>query len=512
MSAEGRGMERGARNRLSTLGESFVGDQGLPIRIEWPKESRGMPHVLVVDDEPAIRRILERLLRERSCTVEAVETGEAALVAVRLRWPDFILLDLHMEGIGGMETLERLCREAPGVPVVIMTGQGSIEVAVDAFKRGAVDFVTKPFDEPKLLATIAALLATRPESLRAGDPLLVGESIAFRQAMDLALRFARPDINVMLEAETGTGKELFARSIHSASKRKDGPFVPVDCSVLSETLFESELFGHERGSFTGATASRIGHFERADGGTLFLDEIGNLPLPFQAKLLRVLQERTMERVGGRETIRLDIRVISATNSNLKDCVRNGTFRSDLFYRLAEVTISPPPLRDRAGDVPLLAAHFVQRYSAQYGLAVRGITPEALDRLTNCSWPGNVRQLENVVKSAVVLADSFVRAEHLPKDLGGEDAPSGMNATGSRAPAPADSAGERFRMEIEFGTDNDQMDLKALANAASEKAERAVLETILRQARYSHAQLAKLMNVDPKTLRAKLRKYGLEPGP
>jgi DNA-binding NtrC family response regulator len=227
-----------------------------------------------------------------------------------------------------------------------------------------------------------------------------------------------------------------------------------------------------------------------------------LPLAFQAKLLRVLQERTMERVGGRETIRLDIRVISATNANLRDAVKAGTFRADLYYRLAEVTIAPPPLRDRAADIPLLAVHFVERYAAQYKLPVTGIAKDALDRLTASSWPGNVRQLENVIKSAVVLADGIVRGEHLPKDLG--------ETEDSRS--PLDTAGDRFRMEIEFGTDVDQMDLKVLANAASEKAERAVLETILRQGRHSHAQLAKMMNVDPKTLRAKLRKYGLDPGP
>jgi DNA-binding NtrC family response regulator len=461
-----------------------------------------MPHVLVVDDESAIRRILERLLKERGCTVDSVETGELALSSVRSRRPDFVLLDLHMEGMGGMETLDRLCRDTPGLPVVIMTGQGSIEVAVDAFKRGAADFVTKPFDEPKLVSTIASLLAMKAEAETASGPVLVGDSPAFRRVIDHALRFARPDINILLEAETGTGKELFARSIHAASKRKDGPFVPVDCSILSESLFESELFGHERGSFTGAVTSRIGHFERADKGTLFLDEIGNLPLTFQAKLLRVLQERTMERVGGRETIRLDIRVLSATNANLKHAVGAGTFRADLYYRLAEVTISPPPLRERVADIPLLAAHFVERYAAQYKLPVTGISKDAVDQLVAAAWPGNVRQLENVIKSAVVLADGIVRSEHLPADLGETERPRVSN----------ESAGDRFRMEIELGPDVEPMDLKALANAASEKAERAVLETILRQGRYSHAQLAKMMNVDPKTLRAKLRKYGLDPGP
>jgi DNA-binding NtrC family response regulator len=477
-----------------------------------------MPTVLVADDELPMRRILDRLLRARGLETELVESGEAAIDAARTRRPDLLLLDLQMPGIGGMETLERMGRDMPSVPVVIMTATGSIETAVGAFKRGAIDFVTKPFDEVKLFAAVDAAISTRTSMELKPGPVMVGESPRFREAMDLALRFARPDINILLQGETGTGKELFARSIHAASKRKSGPFVPVDCSILSESLIESELFGHEKGAFTGATATRIGHFERADHGTLFLDEIGNLPPPTQAKLLRVLQERTMERVGGRETIKLDIRVVSATNVNLKDAIQRGTFRMDLYYRLSEMTIATPPLRERAGDVRRLAEHFVERYSAQFERNVHGITRAAVARLEAYAWPGNVRELENTIKAAVILADDEVRPEHLPEGLGDDGAappsPSVQQRTPPASMPPAtmpspSTSGERFRMEIEFGTGVEDLDLKALANVATEKAERAVLETVLKQGRYSHAQLAKLMNVDPKTLRAKLRKYGLE---
>jgi DNA-binding NtrC family response regulator len=398
-----------------------------------------------------------------------------------------------------------------------MTAAGSVDTAVRAFKRGAVDFVTKPFDENKFFAAVDAALPARgdaaPRPLPGSSPVMVGGSPRFRETMDVVTRFARPDINILIQGETGTGKELFARKIHAASKRAAGPFVPVDCSILTETLIESELFGHEKGAFTGAHAARIGHFQRAEGGTLFLDEIGNLSLPTQAKLLRVLQERTLERVGGRETIKLDIRVVSATNVNLKEAVRAGTFRMDLFYRLGEMTISTPPLRERIEDVAPLAAYFVERYATQYELGGRGITAEALRVLEGHPWPGNVRELENAMKAAVILADDRIRPEHLAEVLSLDEPPdslppTSLSPTASLPPVSLPSGGERFRVEIEFGL-GDSLDLKALAAVAAEKAERAVLEAVLRQARYPHAQLARLVNLDPKTLRAKLRKYGLE---
>ncbi len=494
-----------------------------------------MLRVLAVDDEPAVLRVLKRLLRSRGHTVTTADSGEAALALVaggggepRAPRPELILLDVQMSGIDGLETLTRLGQSAPGVPVIIMTGQTDVEVAVRAFKRGAVDFVVKPFVEAKLIAALEAVESARREAAAPSPPqgalALVGESPAFRAALDLAVKLARPDINILLAGETGTGKELFARAIHASSKRRAGPFVAVDCSMLAENLIESELFGHEKGAFTGAVATRIGHFERADGGTLFLDEVGNLSMHVQAKLLRVLQERTIERVGGRETKHLDVRLVSAANVALLDAVDRGTFRMDLYYRLAETVVAPPPLREREGDVRRLAEHFVERYASRFEVPVRGIAPAAMARLEAHHWPGNVRELEAVIKVAVALARDQILPEHLPRwsaEPGGSSPrpSSSLPSPDPRmSPLPVEpgsasegsSGGERFRVEVEFGTETDGMDLKALTNAASEKAERAVLEAMVQKG-LSQAQLAKLMNVDPKTLRGKLRKYGLDAG-
>jgi DNA-binding NtrC family response regulator len=470
-----------------------------------------MLRILAVDDDITVMRTLERLLRSRGHAVDTAGSGEAALSTVRAIRPDLVLLDVQMPGIDGLETLERLGREAPSVPVIIMTGMNDVDTAVRAFKRGAVDFVSKPFDEAKLFGAIDAIAETRRDEPRSAAPLLVGQSPRFREAIDLAIRFARPEINVLLEGETGTGKELFARMIHGASKRHKGPFVAVDCSMLAESLIESELFGHEKGAFTGAVATRIGQFERADGGTLFLDEAGNLSYTVQAKLLRVLQERTFERVGGREAQKLDIRLISAANVDLLDATRRGVFRVDLYHRLAEVTLSLPPLRERRGDVSSLCERFVARYAARFEAKVRGVSAEALARLDAYPWPGNVRELENVIKAAVVLAKEagVVRPEHLPAWIGAAGGPGAGSSGEAVQISPRRGAGKRFHVEFDLDTPGDDIDLKAVANAAIEAAERVVIEDLVRQRRHSQTQLAKLLNVDPKTLRTKLRKYGLD---
>jgi len=297
-----------------------------------------------------------------------------------------------------------------------------------------------------------------------------------------------------------------ATAIHVASKRHGGPFVAVDCSMLAEGLIESELFGHAKGAFTGATASHIGHFERANGGTLFLDEIGTLPLSIQAKLLRVLQERTLERVGGSGAVKLDIRVLSATNVNLLDAVGAGTFRTDLYYRLADVTITPPPLREPETDVTRLAAYFVQRYAQRFAVRVRGLSPETLALLAAYDWPGNVRELESAMKSAVILAKDVVQLGDLPARIADR-----VRELGGALHVTPAGGGDRIQMnmEIELGDDLDSFNLKALANAATEKAERAVLEALVRKGRHSRVQLARMLNLDPKTLRTRLRKYGIE---
>jgi two-component system nitrogen regulation response regulator GlnG len=336
------------------------------------------------------------------------------------------------------------------------------------------------------------------------DPVLVGSSPAYLKALQLARRFARQDINILLLGETGTGKELFARAIHAASRRSLRAFVPVDCSTLTETLIESELFGHEKGSFTGANASRIGRFELAQGGTLFLDEIGNLPIGIQAKLLRVLQSRQLERVGGREGIRLDVRVVAATNVDLEQAIAAGRFRQDLYFRLQEMTIDLPPLRDRPGDIAQLAEHFVGVYACRFDLPVRGISSAALDLLERYSWPGNARELENAMKSAVILASDVVLPEDLPPSIGTHCVPDFQAAPGD----PLDP--DRVHFEFELGLQSGgPIDLKALGARAAEQAERSLIQALIRQGSRSSAHLAKRLSVDPKTLRLKLRRYGLE---
>jgi DNA-binding NtrC family response regulator len=463
-----------------------------------------LAHVLIVDDEPALGAIVAALLHQRGHTSQWVGSGAAALEAVSARVPDLVLLDLHLGCMDGLEVLRRLRPAAPFIPIVMVTGDGSVQVAVDAMKQGATDFIVKPFDNLALLRTVEALLAMKR---REGVPLLLGDSPAFLQAMELALRFAVPDINVLLLGETGTGKELFARAIHAASKRRNGPFVAVDCSVMPEGLIESELFGHERGAYTGATASRQGHLEAAQGGTLFLDEIGNWPLDYQAKFLRVLQSRKMERVGGRGSVSLDVRVVSATNVNLVEAIRAGRFRQDLYYRLQEITIELPPLRNREGDVRRIARHYVAAYAARFGCPVTGISEEALLLLDRHDWPGNVRELESVIKGAVVRARDVIGPEHLPPEIRGSAPAQPVLISKGLERVTHDE--ERVTVEVEFGIHAAHLDLKAVGAEAAEKVERSLLASLLRDRRLSRAQMAKLLGVDPKTLRSKLRRYGLK---
>jgi transcriptional regulator with GAF, ATPase, and Fis domain len=344
----------------------------------------------------------------------------------------------------------------------------------------------------------------RVDSGRNG-PVLVGSSPPYLRALELARRFAPLDINILLLGETGTGKELFARAIHAASRRSHRPFVPVDCSTLTETLIESELFGHERGSFTGATGTRVGRFELAQGGTLLLDEIGNLPIGIQAKLLRVLQSRQLERVGGRESISLDVRVVAATNVDLEHAIAAGRFRQDLYFRLQEMTIALPPLRDRPGDVARLAEHFVALYARRFDLPVRGISGSALDILGAYPWPGNARELENAMKSAVILASDVVLPEDLPPAVLGP-----VHARVAVSASRGDCGDACVHFELEVGLhDGGPIDLKALGARAAEQAERSLILALIRQGSRSGAHLAKLLSVDPKTLRLKLRRYGLD---
>jgi DNA-binding NtrC family response regulator len=470
--------------------------------------------ILVAADSAELSHPLIALLRDHGHDALWTRSGEEALRAARsAREPDLVLLDLELGRAGGMdglETLRRLRAQHGALPVVVLTSPDGLQRALQAIRLGATDAVSTPVDGPALLETARRVIDHRRR--RACEAaVMVGNSGAFRHALAMARRFAVPEINVLLLGETGTGKELFARAVHAASPRADGPFVPVDCSTLAETLIESELFGHEKGSFTGATASRMGRFELAQGGTLFLDEIGNLPLPLQAKLLRVLQARQLERVGGREAIPLDVRVVAATNVNLTEAIGAGRFRQDLYFRLQEVVIRLPPLREREGDVRCVAEHFVRLYAERFGLRVEGIAPAALEVLQRYPWPGNLRELENAMKAAVVTAGDVVRTEDLPAHVVGatDHAVVATEALAVGAEAPSNGDAERLHFQFDVGLDGVEVDLKALGARAAEEAERSLLQALVRRGLRSGAHLARLLSVDPKTLRQKLRRYRID---
>jgi two-component system nitrogen regulation response regulator NtrX len=381
--------------------------------------------ILVVDDETGVRGSLVGILGDEGYAVEAVESGEAALTALENRRYDLLLLDVWLPGMDGLEVLARVRTLDPEVPVVVISGHGSIETAVKAVRMGAQDFVEKPLALEKTLLVVKNAL--RQRKLEAENRALkeqvehrwvmVGQS-AVLQALRADIAQAAPSNGrVLIFGENGTGKELVARNIHHQSLRSAGPFVEVNCAAIPEELIESELFGHTRGAFTGALTAKKGKFELADGGTLFLDEVGDMTLKTQAKVLRVLQEQKVEPVGGTASITVDVRVIAATNKNLEEEIRKGTFREDLFFRLNVIPFEVAALRQRREDIPLLARHFIAELSAEYGKRAKELTPEALDTLVAQPWPGNVRELRNIIERLVIMTPGDrIEARHLPPSL------------------------------------------------------------------------------------------------
>jgi DNA-binding NtrC family response regulator len=382
--------------------------------------------ILVVDDEPNARTALAELLRDEGYEVETAADAFKALGKLDSFDPHLLLTDLKMPGMDGIELMRKLAeqRETP-CPVVVMTAFGAVDTAVEAMRAGAVDYLTKPLNFDELLIVTRRVLEQHQLKLEAGNMRqrlaerfsvgnIVGSSPPMQRIFKVIEQVAQSKASVLITGESGTGKELVAAAIHERSPRKNGPFIKLHCAALAETLLESELFGHERGAFTGAVQRRDGRFQMADGGTLFLDEIGEISPALQVKILRFLQEHEFERVGGGQTIKVDVRIIAATNRNLADEVRAGRFREDLYYRLNVVTLDMPALRDRRSDVPLLANHFLQRFAAENGRKLTGFTEEAMTRMIGYDWPGNVRELENAVERAVVMASGAqVEASHLP---------------------------------------------------------------------------------------------------
>ena len=376
--------------------------------------------VLVVDDDPASRRLLEVRLRPLECDVATAGNGEQALTAIRKDVPDLMLLDLEMPKMGGLEVLRALRKDKINVPVVVITAHGSIETAVEAMKEGAYDFITKPVDANHFDIVVRKALEREglkrelelfSEDADRRHPLVVGKSDKMNEAVDTAKKAATSRATILLLGESGTGKEIFARAIHNWSERRSQPFVAINCVGLSKELLESELFGHEKGSFTGADQLKKGKMELANGGTVFLDEIGDVSQELQTKLLRFLQEREFDRVGGVRPIHVDVRIVAATNRDLDGAVRESRFREDLYHRLNVVPIMLPPLRERREDVPTLARHFLQRFSKEVKKNLSEISHEALNKLSAYDWPGNVRELANVMERAVVLGQGPEIAPH-----------------------------------------------------------------------------------------------------
>jgi DNA-binding NtrC family response regulator len=372
--------------------------------------------ILIVDDDKNICKMIEiHLRKEKTFDVKSTTNGEACLRIIKDEIPDLILLDIQMPGIDGIETLKKIREKDSLIPVVMMSAHGTIEKAVQSMRLGAYDFISKPFASDRLLVTVNNALLNSSLK-REVDELkrelkdryefqnIIGQSGVMQEVFRSVEKVVDSNVTLLVQGESGTGKELIAKATHYHSKQRSGqPFVAVNCSALPETLLESELFGHEKGSFTGATGRRIGKFEQANGGTIFLDEIGDMSATMQAKMLRVLQEKEFERVGGNELVKVDTRVISATNKDLQKAVKEDEFREDLFYRISVFPIKMPPLRERKEDIPLLAAHFMAKYSAEEGKEIDQIAPDALDLLMKYGWPGNVRELENAIERAVVLA-------------------------------------------------------------------------------------------------------------
>ena len=382
------------------------------------------PRILVVDDELVICESCQRILEEEGLEVETVLSGAEAFGKMKENPFDIVITDLKMPGIDGMEVLRTLRREYPDTIVIMITGFSTVETAVEAMKLGAFDYIPKPFTPDEVSIVVKKAIEQKNlllenvylrQELREkyGFHNVVGKSKKMQEIYRIIAKVAPTDSTVLINGQSGTGKELIARAIHFNSARRDKQFVTVDCAVLSENLLESELFGHVRGSFTGAVTTKPGLFEVADGGTVFLDEISNISLAIQAKLLRVLQEREFTPVGGTKAKKVDIRLIAATNKDLEKMIKEGTFREDLYYRLNIVPICLPPLRERHEDIPALSVHFLKKYSEEMGKAIKGFTPEAMEKLTKYPWPGNVRELENVIERTVVMMDEeMVRVEHL----------------------------------------------------------------------------------------------------
>lgn len=458
------------------------------------------PRILVVDDEMIVCESCQRILEEEGLEVETALSGAEAFAKMKENPFDIVITDLKMPGIDGMEVLRTIRKDYPDTIVIMITGFSTVETAVEAMKLGAFDYIPKPFTPDEVSIVVKKAIEQKNlllENLylrqelreRYGFHNIVGKSKKMQEIYRIIAKVAPTESTVLIYGQSGTGKELIARAIHFNSPRKDKPFVTVDCAVLSENLLESELFGHIRGSFTGAVTTKPGLFEVADGGTVFLDEVGNISLPIQAKLLRVLQEREFTPVGGTKAKKVDIRLIAATNKDLEKMIREETFREDLYYRLNIVPIHLPPLRERQEDIPILAVHFLKKYSEEMGKTIKGFTPEAMDKLMKYPWPGNVRELENLIERTVVMTDEeMIHIEHLI--------------------LPGQQAGERVEKSVPMTSEELKEIKKQLREKAVEQIEKAFVLNALERNQWNVTKAAEEVGMLRPNFQALMRKYNL----
>jgi DNA-binding NtrC family response regulator len=443
--------------------------------------------VLIVDDEANARTALAELLRDEGYAVETAADGFKALPKLEELAPDIVLTDLKMPGLSGLELMGKVRERAPEAVVIVMTAFGGVDSAVQAMKQGAADYLTKPVNIEELSLVLKRELERKRLRVEAGQLRerlserrrihnLIGASQPMQQVFDTVLQVSPSRASVLITGESGTGKELIAAAIHEHSPRAKGPFIKLHCAALAESLLESELFGHERGAFTGAVGRREGRFEQADGGTIFLDEIGDISPATQVKLLRFLQEHELERVGGNTTIKVDVRIVAATNRELLQQVHAGHFREDLYYRLNVVSIEMPALRQRLSDLPLLAAHFLQKYALENGKQLDGFTDDALAQLANYDWPGNVRELENAIERAVVVCKKA--------RVGVEDLAPAVTAASKRADG-----------------------MPAIPGSTMEQLERYAILKTLEQTGGSTSRAAEMLGISPRTIQYRLQQYG-----
>jgi len=454
--------------------------------------------IVIAEDDEDLAFVLREALIRNQYEVEIAPTAGALLDRLRAGAYDLVLLDVKLPDMDGLDALPK-CRElAPETPIIVMTAHGTRQIAMEAITRGAYDFFTKPLKMAEFQVVVARALDRRRlqqqvKVLRAGQPTgfeeIIGQCEPLKRVLDMAQRAAPTDLTILIQGESGTGKEVLAQAIHRLSLRKDGPLIPVNAAAIPEGLLESELFGHERGAFTGAIRARPGRFELADGGTLFLDEIGDMPLSMQVKILRALQERQIERVGGVKSIAVDVRIVAATHQNLEKMVAEGRFRQDLFYRLQGVTLRLPPLRERVDDLPTLVGYLLERAAQRLWRTAATVTPEAMRCLWTYQWPGNVRELQHTLEAAMVLSDGVIMPEHLPV---------AVQSSGAPSPLAVDPI-----MKLAGGSLDDML----------EESERRMILDALGKAGGVQARAAKILGISERSLwyRVKKLKIPTRPG-